>query len=269
MKRILGLISTLAFLGCANDNSGLRYNPVDQPNLDWQKQSDTVERGFYVAEEEIKKSEFRQIDEPLCLRSPDFDARVKAGSRAVMYVEMSPAENETQPVRALQMLQYGDIREGVISAKLKQWSVVDGTKHAFLELGTDIQKVDIGNGQHAVMTDWQEVARGATTFPKVNESAMLTELVAGLDGSVDAGSEFTIGKFSFGNGAVTKAARALYWQKMGDGAYLASMTIVIPLATDLFGLNCAPEIAYGMFAVIENGKVAFKMEGELLDTTAW
>jgi hypothetical protein len=242
----------------------------NKPDLNWQKSSESILRGNYFAQEAIQKSEIRQIGESLCLKTPEIDPRLKAGVVSARYTEMSPSQGGTVPFRLLDVFKITEGTALKIGFDESIWYTQDNGKLGFYTRSGESTKVNLfGDGKYYTNENSNEIRGGTAPFPEVEQSPLLQDLIESLKSRADYGEEFTIGKFQFGNGEVTKAASALQWNKFGDGSAQVSIGVLIPLASQAHDLGCAPEVAYAaMVQISANGAIAFKIEQETLHTTA-
>lgn len=267
---ILAATAFLAACSLPDDSKDVKYVPVQKPVLDWQKGSETVLRGHYEYKEDIQKSEYKQIIEPLCLKSPEIDSRIHQDTKYSVYTEWSPPSGEIEPFRVLEQFAVTGLNTSKMKMDVHSFTSVNGKTFGYVQFEDSLERYDyFGDGRYLTIGGRVEIRRGKSVFPRVERSLELEELIAKFRAAADSGIEFSIGKFYFGNGEATKAARYFRWTKDASGAGSLYAAITIPLVSSTVDLGCTPETAFAAMVFFKaGGEIDLSGEMEVLYSTA-
>lgn len=270
--RILAVtLCALLLASCSPQETHTRSLYTEELVLDWQKPSESIQRGYYSHQEDIKKSEFRQIVEPMCIRTSVPDSRIKLSDEVVRYIEFSPSKDATEPTRIIERTKVLESKSNGFLVDAKTWTSSDNKNFSFFSRQGSRTKIDyFKDGRFFTVENWTAGIGGdLSSFPAVDSGDILKEVAATLASRPETGTEYSIGKFELGSGESTKAAMRLWWGGYGAGKKAIDVLIYIPLASSISDLSCSPETVYSGFAIVlDDGTISFKWETEILRTTA-
>jgi hypothetical protein len=266
MKKLIAITIAALAAGCSYNEDKPYFTPTQGPALEWQKQSAALERGRYEATEAIPKETMKQIVESTCQQKPELDSRIRAGSRIVRFHENQFEENGVI-AQSIEDLNVTEVSGNRYLGDMITWAIKLGDSRASRRYtGWKFEKNPYSGYYFLDIAYSSRPGSAVTHFPLIINSHIYKEMVEKLNAAEEGGGEFTIGKFTFGNGEIRKAAQITRWTVGAHGKILMS-DVYLPLAGDVWTAGCAPDKAYSLVLIMRDGEVTWRNQREALLTT--
>jgi hypothetical protein len=273
MKKLLLFSAGFLFLGCSHESSHYVGVEVSKPALDWQKGSETIQRGFYEESSTLDVNMYYTMIAPECDRTPALPDQIFTGARLITY-RNSPRQEDGKPAREqeLSINRISKVEHSRYTVDTQLWSRNSAfIDDALISASAELAKVPV-EGTNRYRPDWtsqsvSESQRGL--FPGVDRSAMMEVLEETLkDQANPQGEFFTRGLFHFGNGDVIPAIQRVRIIRVNETKAFGEIEVRLPKQPGLYDVNCVAATAFFGKVDMENGQFINEDETELLFTTA-
>lgn len=273
MKKLL-LLASFAILGCSNDSSSNYVGAtIYKPALDWQKGSESIQRGHYTEQSPLDANMYYSLIAPECDRTPELPDQITTGARLIGYRSF-PKQEDGKPAREqeLSINKISKVEHSRYNLETQIWSRNSAfIDDAYFSTTAELAKVPVdGTNRYRADGTWSSPEQGQRgAFPSVDQSVMMEMLKAALQENVTSSREaFTQGIFHFGNGDMIQAIQRLRIEKISETKAFAEVEVRLPKQPGVYDVNCVAATAYIGKVEIDKGEFSNEDETELLFTSA-